>query len=499
MPIHIHPRIVNITGSLLLLAMLTNTSCKKFITLGEPETSLGEKATFTKEATATAALLDAYSGIISIYGGTSTTANATLVNAMYADEYTLTNTDPGLMQLHTNSLDANNGNVRLLWNNTFATIYKVNAVMENIEKYGVAIPEQRKAQLQGEARFLRAFCYLHLVNIFGDVPVLLTSDYRQNRHMPKTPRAQVYTQVVQDLKDAQTMLQADYLTDANLPGTARLRPNKDAATALLARVYLYMEMWEEAKTAATTLINKTAVYGLETDLTRVFNINSREAIFQLPPGSGVVNPSLVGLFRLTGAPTTTGAGSAIGMISTRLLNSFEAGDKRRSDAWVGTSTSGGNTYYFPHKYKSNSALTQYLTSIRLAEMYLVRAEAYIQQENIADGIADLNTLRRRARAVATTQVPNPLPDLSLTLTKREALLSLEQERKIELFTEGHRWYDLKRWKGFNNPAVSRADELMPAITAAKGGSWEVYKKLFPFPLNETLLNTNLKQNDQYEQ
>ncbi|GEP97646.1 membrane protein [Chitinophaga cymbidii] len=478
-----------------ILAILM-PACKKFVTVGEQETAMGEKATFEKEQTATAALLDVYSSVYNMFGSTGGLC-LTKINAMYADEYTLTNTDASLMQLHTNSLDAVNIYVRGFWNGSYTAIYKINAVLENIEKYGSAIPAASRDQLTGEARFLRAFSYLLLVNVYGDVPVLLTPDYRQNMKAARTPRADVYKQIIADLQEAEKLLNAGYLDDKNVPGAMRLRPNKDVATALLARVYLYNRMWEEAEKAATTIINKHNVYALETDPGRVFSINSKEAIHQMATNNRVAYPGIAIAFELTGAPTTTGAGMGIGVLSNSLLSRFEPGDNRRSAAWVGTSTANGNTYYFPHKYRSGTVLTQYFTTIRLAEMYLIRAEAFIQQDQVENGVADLNVIRRRARAQADAQVPDPLPDLSLTLAKKEALLAVEQERRVELFMEGHRWFDLKRWNGIENPAVSRAEELMPAITTAKGGSWESYKMLFPLPQNEVLLNTNLEQNDEY--
>lgn len=135
--------------------------------------------------------------------------------------------------------------------------------------------------------------------------------------------------------------------------------------------------------------------------------------------------------------------------------------------------------------------------MRLAELYLIRAEARIEQNQIAAGIGDLNKLRERARDTATAAVPNPLPDLPLTLSKTEAMLEMEKEWTREMFMEGHRWFNLKRWKGINNPGITRADELMPSIAAAKGVTWQPYMKLFPIPLFDLDRNPNLVQNTGY--
>jgi hypothetical protein len=136
--------------------------------------------------------------------------------------------------------------------------------------------------------------------------------------------------------------------------------------------------------------------------------------------------------------------------------------------------------------------------LRLAEQYLIRAEASIQNGDIAGGIADLNTIRARARAAATTNVPDPLPVLSSALSKNDALLALEHERQVELFTElGDRWLTLKRLKGLSNQGISRADELMSNITTAKGGTWSTNDQLYPISLTELNSDSKLTQNPGY--
>jgi hypothetical protein len=200
-----------------------------------------------------------------------------------------------------------------------------------------------------------------------------------------------------------------------------------------------------------------------------------------------------------GNPGTSGQ-SRLGYLSDSVMNKFEAGDKRRSD-WIGTRTSGTDTWYFPKKYKNiippAAGSLEYVAAMRLAELYLMRAETRIQQNNVAAGIGDLNQLRARARAASTTAVPNPLPALSITLSKTDAMLALEKEWTREMFMEGHRWFNLKRWKGIDNPSISRADELMPSIVAAKGGTWGSYKKVFPVPQSNIELNPNLEQTPGY--
>ena len=124
----------------------------------------------------------------------------------------------------------------------------------------------------------------------------------------------------------------------------------------------------------------------------------------------------------------------------------------------------------------------------MAEQYLIRAEARINQDNIQKGIEDLNVLRNRARAVATVEVPDPIPPLKSNLSKSDALLAVEKERRLEFFAEwGHRWLDLKR--------TNRANDILSIVKAI---NWQSTDVLYPIPSTEIINNKNLKQNEGYQ-
>jgi hypothetical protein len=128
--------------------------------------------------------------------------------------------------------------------------------------------------------------------------------------------------------------------------------------------------------------------------------------------------------------------------------------------------------------------------LRLAEQYLIRSEARAKQGDVAGAVADLNVLRKRARATATLAVPNPLPDLSSSITQDQALNAVLQENRVELFTEwGHRWLDLKR--------TQKVEEVMKVVTPLKGGTWESSDQLYPIPSDDISRNVNLSQNPGY--
>src|SRR5690606_23546179 len=119
-------------------------------------------------------------------------------------------------------------------------------------------------------------CHFYLLNLFGDVPLVLSSDYRVNAKLPRSNSSDVYSQIVADLKAAQELLPNDYEFSNN----ERTRPNRLAATALLARVYLYWGDWVNSESESTKILDQGLV-SLNEDLSQVFLKNSKEAIWQL--------------------------------------------------------------------------------------------------------------------------------------------------------------------------------------------------------------------------
>jgi hypothetical protein len=484
-------------AALALLTILgTAVSCKKFVTVPTTAAKVDGAEAFQSNAAAIGLMTGVY-------------ANATRNSEGYfpylsigaglsADELTAYGIgSPVNTALYSNNLT---NTFTYFWSEFYSYIYVTNQILE-----GIAGPNKLSPQvitrLSGEAKFTRALFYYYLVTLHGDVPIVTATDYTQNEQKPRSPAAQVYQLIISDLRDAEGFLGADY-TNADLTAvstTSRLRPNKWAAAALLARVYLQTGDYPNAIAEATKVISQTNTYQLET-LNNVFLATSKEAILQFQPtANSSWNTYDATVFILTTPPSYSKPVS----LSNMLYSSFEAGDSRRS-SWVGSFQSGATTYYFPYKYKvrNTSSATIPLTEdqmiLRLAEQYLIRAEASIQNGNIAGGIADLNTIRARARAVANAGVPDPLPALSSTLSKNDALLALEHERQIELFTEsGDRWLTIKRLKGLSNPGISRADEIMPAITTAKGGIWSTNAQLYPISLTEMKNDNQLIQNPGY--
>lgn len=447
----------------LSLLVLCFSSCKKFVQIDPPSTQLVGSTMFSNEATARTALNGIYSQMMSSSGFASGGPECIgLLTGLSSDEFLDFSNGSLQGEFYSNQLSPTNSILyESLWQEPYKYIYEANRVMEGLNA-SLAISVPLKRQLIGEAKLVRAFCYFYLVNLFGDVPLALSSDYRINKDLPRMPVQQVYQQMVADLKDAQNLLPVDY----SLNGGARTRPIKAAATALLARVYLFSGDWSGAETQASLLIDQGSTYSL-TDLNSVFLKNSKEAIWQLAPVLPGYNTNEAVTFILTTPPNYVG-------LNPSLLQSFEFGDQRKI-SWVDSLTVLGKTYYYPKKYKVNQTglpVTEYSMVLRLAEQYLIRAEARTHLNNLTGAQDDLNLIRNRAGL-------NPI-----SATDQIGLLAaIEQERKVELMAEwGHRWLDLKR--------TGRADQVLSSSKPA----WKSTAALYPVPQSERNNDVHLWQN-----
>src|SRR5690606_23544357 len=150
--------------------------------------------------------------------------------ASSADEVRYGFSSASLDEFRENELLASNTAVNSLWEPVYSFIFHANSILEGLTDNTQVSPELQK-QLKGEAYFLRAFYYFYLVNYFGDVPLVLNTDYKTNTSLPRTPVNDVYASVINDLIAAQENLGDAY------PTAERTRVNKAVATTLLARVY----------------------------------------------------------------------------------------------------------------------------------------------------------------------------------------------------------------------------------------------------------------------
>jgi len=439
--------------------MLGLGSCKKFVEVSSPVNQLDANNVFTDDKTATAAVVGIYSEM-EFYSPVST--YLTLLPGLSADELAYTSYDNAFSEFANNSYTPGNPYVSSTWG-IYRYVYEANSCIERIEKSHGLTPGARN-QLLGEALFSRAFCYFYLVNFFGDVPLVSSTDYRITDTIGRTASAKVYQQIIADLQKAQSLLTADY------PTGGRVRPNGWTATALLARVYLYTGNWPAADAQASALI-QSGQYSLS-DVGTVFLNSSNETIWQLMPVIPSLNTQEASLF----IPVSPGQIPTF-PLTAGLIGAFEPGDARLS-AWTDSTAVGTEEFYYPAKYKvsNGSPATEYHIAFRLAEQYLIRAEARIHEGNIPGAMADLNIIRSRAGLGA----------LSASLAADAAMAAVLQERRLELFAElGQRWLDLKR------------TNTVDAILNGAKPSWQGTAALWPVPQDQRTVNPHLTQNKGY--
>ncbi|RZK41731.1 MAG: RagB/SusD family nutrient uptake outer membrane protein [Pedobacter sp.] len=447
--------------SLIIGTVLTVSSCKKFVELGAPPTQVLFADAFKTDASA-------QSVVMGIYSLSSAATNAFLTHVTFypgisSDDLQYNGTDANIQEFQRNALLSTNGIAAATWSTIYQLIKNTNNAISGITASNTLTPTV-KSQLLGEAKFLRAYFYFHLVNLYGDVPLPIKDDYSafENASLPRSSSSQVYAQIIKDLTEAQASLPVAYV------GTFRGRVNKHAATTLLARVYLYQKEYANAEAQATQVIS-SGTYSLPAPELAFVN-TSNEIIWQIANITGV---SVSGTSYVT--PATAIPNYSLADVT---YQGFEnTADLRRTN-WTAPKTLGGKTYYAITKYKIGSGTgNEYNVALRFAELYLIRAEARAQLSNLSGAKADLDVVRTRAG----------LSEISSTLTQTQTLAAVEQERKVELFGEwGHRWFDLKR--------INRADAILGAL---KPTTWKSTSVLYPIPDAQRQINTSLTQNPGY--
>lgn len=438
-------------------------ACKKFVAVPPPINQVTSQTVFTSDATAMATVNGIFSQMMND-PNQFTSSLATLYPGLSADEFT--NYSPGnLDELRLNKISYANHAVLQsgFWQPAYKYIYTANLILEGLQGSATLTPAI-KTQLTGEAKFIRAFCYFYLVNLFGDVPLVTSSTYRENAVLARTAANTVYQQIIRDLEEARQALPANDLSGE------KTVPGQWAATALLARAYLFTGNWTKA-VEATRLLIKSGRYRL-VPVREVFLRNSAEAIWQLQPVSPVYNTyEAATLFPASASTAPTY------VLTPGLVNAFEPGDQRKKE-WDTVRVYNGDTLHFAVKYKVNGLnlpRTEYYTVLRLAEIYLIQAEAEANLGELPAALEDLNAIRRRAGLADFT-----------SNSAAGVRLAIEAERRVELFAEwGHRWLDLKR--------TGRAGQVLGNSKPA----WTATAALWPIPQQEINLNPGLTQNPGY--
>ncbi len=418
---------------------------------------------------------------IGLYSSLRSTAAPTVVAGDFTADYIQANgTFNDYRELGGKQITAANGAVSELWRRLYRTIYVANFMLENLPKVK-GVPEATRKQVLAEARFIRGFANFIGANTYGDIPQVTTTNQATNRTVGRTAKATVLTSVLADYEAALADLPA-LGPNATNAITNAVYLHKVNCQAAMARYYLYQKNWVKAEEMVTAVI-RSGVYALETNYIDVVTKESlRESILEVgyissddPGTSGGTGEQDLGLNNVfVGRREVIPSNPLI--VS---LISAEAGTRRETMSFDTKNLGGSDNGWTVRKYGSKDENDNNIVLIRLAEMYLIRAEARAQQgrqTGAAGAVADLNVLRSRAKA----------PPIAATV-QAEVLLAVERERVYELAFEGHRWYDLVR--------TGRAQAVMSAFSP----NWNSRYERWPIPQVEIQQNPALagQQNPGY--
>lgn len=394
-------------------------------------------------------------------------------------------------------IDTQNSMIANFWKAAYKVINRTNTVLGHID--GIEINTELANRYKLECKFIRALMYFNLVRVYGDVPLVLKEiSISESYDILREPKENVYNQIIADLKEAQD-LPVSYSTAEDG------RATQGAAKALLANVYMTLHKYAEAETILAEIIN-SGQYSLLENTPGSLNIdgyknvfspvnhNSKEGIFEIQflKGGYGEGSNYANNFAPENSGTNVVAVGGTGgnnIPEMDIYNAYEEGDLRRdfsmslgyydnrkNNEWV---ESRYVCKFMDVPYQNNDASNNYPV-IRYADVILMYAEALNQNGKTAEACKYLNMTRRRGFGYQTTET-SPV-DLQTT-DKAQFALMVEQERRVELAFENHRWFDLIR--------TGRAVEVMKS----KGFSLNETNLICPIPQKQIDVNPKLTQND----
>lgn len=375
------------------------------------------------------------------------------------------------------------------WTGGYQTIFSANLFMQNLAAHPGVVTSDVANQYVGEAKFIRAIAMFQLCNLFAQpynftndgshlgIPIQLnaadaTTAFATSQQLPRSTVKDVYAQIEKDLLDAAASLPASSATPTF---SSVARATKGAAEAMLMRLYLYKGDYASALTRANNVIG-LGVFALNSSPQATFRppYYTKESIFSVAMNTQDnpnTNNSLGQHYSPTGRADIT-------VNPYAALPSLTADDKRRTTLLI-TKTS-TTTPIYTSKY---TTVADWVPVVRYAEVLLTKAEALSQTAGSApsaDALAALNQVRNRSRGAAPAYV------LANFATQTDLLTAIRTERRLELAFEGHRLYDLFRYK-----------QGVPARGTVQALPYGDPKLVLPIPLTDTQMNPNLVQNPGY--
>lgn len=446
----------NILYSLLVLVLFT--SCEEYLEL-QPHTMITDEQAIVDKYSAQEAVNGMYNalqrhGNYGIY--------RELLADLASDAVSPARTVFVHLEFQTNDIQSNNSFLNYLWTDPYNAILQTNHVLEKVPLLS-DIPDDRLVGMLGEAYFIRALCHFNLLCHFGDIPVITSTQLSDIQDEGRKPVGEVYDFIINDLNMAIERLPDRYEAegDFTFAKVTRTRATVHAARGLLARVYLHRgrghSNLQEVITLTTEIINDP-FYQLESDYLKAFKGFSSESVFEIY--FALDDPNYVSL--------ETNPGFSMNYVASSSL--VEALRTDSADTRMPVLAAPIRDQFHTLKYESKQSP---VVVIRLADLYLMRAEAYARTEDTLNARADLNLIRSRAGLPAAT-----------SMSGDDLFEKIIDERFIELAFEGHRFFDLNR--------TGKTIEVMSAINP---DTWEDSDTLFPLPYIE--VNLGLSQNDGY--
>lgn len=453
------------------------SACKKMVEIDPPINEIKSELAFSSDKLATNVLSGMYTGLSQ---SATQTIYLPLYNSLFADDLTYVGPNEGYNDAYNNSYTIFSTLQGPVFTDWYATIYRANSIIDGLQKYQ-GTSDAVKKQFTAEAKFFRAYCYFNLVNTFGEVPLVLTTEVSISAGQPKETVANIYKQIIADLTAAKTDLLLDYSASSGTSNT-RLGVNHYVATALLARAYLFTGDYAAAEKNASEVIAATNLYSLVPSAniaTGVWVKDNLESIWQM---SSPILPTNQYTNEAGSFLPASGTAAQFDIRET-FRNLFSTTDLRRQN-WMANYGSGTTAKVLPFKYKyttnelaAAARVSESQTVLRLAEQYLIRAEARARiGANLSGAREDMNMIRARANATE-----------SIATAQSELISEILLESRKEFFCEqAYRWYNLKR--------TGEADVVLPGLKPA----YRPAAKLLPLPFAAIDANPNLEQNPDYK-
>ncbi len=360
-------------------------------------------------------------------------------------------------EISNKDMSASNGSADAMWSVIYSMTYIANFLYEGLP--AINIPQRDYDEITAAASFLRAYAYFTGAYTYGGLPIVQSTNVEENRVISRASLDETLAYIESELLYALDKLPEESFNTGDA--------TNGAVKALLARYYLYTEDWQQAEKFATDVIegNGTKEYFLEEKFIDALEDFSSESILEIVYSAND-NPRTSPDFSISNL--FVGRRELIPSSEVVLALQDDGGDRLAVLEFDGNNARGADNGWTVVRYGPFTNIPV----LRLAEMYLIRAEARANQDNFAgqnSAEVDVNIIRQRAG------VP-----LIVGTSKNQMLQAVENERRLELCFEGHRWFDLVR--------TGRDSQVMPAFS----NNWTEKDRLWPVPLSEITNNTSLK-------